>query len=91
MTITRIIVNCSNDTMGDNVTEADADGYRAWLADQLSVEFDGASVEVNDEQGLGGAAVDVDEDDEYYRAKDAVDQFIDRCWDRCGWEWVKPL
>lgn len=89
MTITKIIVHCSNDTVGDNVTEADADGYRAWLADQLSIEFEGAAVEVDDEQALGGAVVDADDDD--CDAADRVNQFLDRCWDRCGWEWVKPL
>ena len=87
MTITSITVNCSNDTMGDNVTAADADGYRAWLADQLAAEFPGAVVRVTADQGLGGAAVDAD-DGEMDNAKSRVDQFLDRCWDRCGWEWV---
>lgn len=87
MTITKILVHCHTYTMGDNVTELDADGYREWLADQLSREFEGASVEVDDEQSLGGAIVDADDDD----AAERVNQFLDRCWDRCGWEWVKPL
>lgn len=87
MSITKIIVNCSNDTMGDNVTDSDADGYRAWLAAQLAAEFPEAVITVTARQGLGGASVDADAG-EQGGAEDRVNRFLGHCWDHCGWEWV---
>lgn len=86
MSITKIIVNCSNDTMGDNVTEADADGYRAWLASELEREFPDADVAVLDEQATNTVQTDADADD--YAALERLQYFVQAAWDRCGWEWV---
>ena len=86
MTITSITYHCPTDGLGDNVTEQDADGYRAWVQGRLESEFPGADITVTDEQRTHSVETDADGDD--YAAIEHVNQFLDRCWDSCKWEWV---
>ena len=87
MTITNITVYCDTNSMGDNVTEADADGYRAWLTSELEREFPGADVAVLDEQATNTVQTDADADD--YAALERLQYFVEAAWDRCGREWVQ--
>ena len=87
MTITKIKVFSATNTMGDNVTEDDADGYRAWLADELAREFPGADIEVSDDQTTNTVEIDADIDD-YNDAEERAHWFLNAAWDRCPWTWV---
>ena len=88
MTITKITVFCDN-SMGDNVTEADADGYREWLQAEILREFPGTEVEVLDEQATNTVRTDAEADD--YPDEERLQYFVQEAWNRCNWEWVKPL
>ena len=85
MSINKITVYCDTNSMGDNVTASDADGYRAWLADELSREFNGAEIVVLDQQSVGAVQIDADD---HESAKEIAYRFLDNAWDRCPWSWV---
>ena len=78
----KITYFASIENMGDNVTDADADGYRNWAFDQLSAEYPDAEIEVSDEQNLKSFSCDDDS------LEDQVGEFCSRLWDRCPWTWV---
>ena len=86
MSINKITVYSATNTMGDNVTEADADGYRDWLADELRNAFPGASVEVVDKQATNTIETDAGIDD--YDELEMLQSFVGAAWDRCPWAWV---
>ena len=69
-------------SMGDNVTEADADGYREWATTEIKKAFPSAQVEVSDKQDLKGFFCN-DEDME-----EEVSEFLNTLWDKCPWSWV---
>ena len=72
----------SIETMGDNVTEADAEGYREWAKSELEKEFPGVEIEVSSEQKLYSFECDSELDEDY------IGQFCKSLWDRCPWTWV---
>lgn len=87
MSITKITIYCATNTMGDNVTEQDADGYREWLQAEIVREFPGSAVEVLDEQAANTVRTDAEADD--YADEERLQYFVQEAWNRCGWEWVK--
>lgn len=70
------------ENMGDNVTEADADGYREWAKGQIESEYPNAEVEVSKEQNLKGFYCSDEEIEE------EVSDFLNTLWDKCPWSWV---
>jgi disulfide oxidoreductase YuzD len=86
MAITKITVYSATNTMGDNVTEADADGFRAWLAAELEREFPGAEITVSDDQATNTIETDAEIND--YADVEMLQAFVGAAWDRCPWSWV---
>jgi len=78
----KITYFASIENMGDNVTEADAYGYREWALAELSAKYPEAEIEVSDEQNLIQASCDDDS------REDEIGDFCSRLWDRCPWSWV---
>lgn len=77
-----IIYYVDINSMGDNVTEADADGYRDWAATEIANKFPGAIVEVSEDQSLKGFYCSDDDREE------EVSEFLNTLWDKCPWSWV---
>ncbi len=69
-------------SMGDNVTEADADGYRDWALSELTKKFPDAEIEVLDDQSIKSVHC-TDEN-----CQEEVEFFCHYLWDRCPWSWV---
>lgn len=89
MAITKITVTGLNAANMGNATDADAAGYRAWLEGELKREFQGAEIELIEQDTTYGVAVDVDGADDHYDTQAAVQEFTEDAWDRCAWEWVE--
>lgn len=86
MTITTITIYSPDTSMGDNVTEQDAQGYRDWLLAEVQREFPGANVKVLDEQATNTVRTDADADD--FGDEERLQWFVQAAWDRCPWSWV---
>lgn len=83
MTITKITVPCTDDTMGDTTSE-DCNAYRVWFAEQLEAEYPGADVTVTDKHGR--IEVETDDDSDDRSIVEELHEFSNRCWDRCTWD-----
>ena len=59
---TRITYTATTATMGDAITDAEADRYVSMLADKLALAFPGADVAVERDDCLSNSLVDVDDD-----------------------------
>jgi hypothetical protein len=83
MTITKITIPCTDDTMGDT-PPADCNAYRVWFAEQLQAEYPDAEIEVTDRDG--SIEVETDEDDR--QVMEDIHAFSNLCWDRCKWDFL---
>lgn len=91
MNITKITVTGLNKSNMGEVSDADAAGYRAWLAGKLAEEFPDSEVELVEEDAAKGVSVETQDDSDYAAhtaAQDAVAQFLEDCWNACTWDWV---
>jgi hypothetical protein len=82
-------LNCCN--MGD-ATEADAAGYREWIAKELEAEYPGVELELNEEDSTLSVVVEFDEEDDWQEARyhqEDVQHFCESAWERCNWEWAQ--
>lgn len=70
----------ATENMGDDVTESDAEQYRAWAKAEIEAEYPEAEVTVSKSQSL--RSVDADDD------LDGVEDFCKSLWDNCPWSWV---
>lgn len=86
MTIDKIILNGLNAANMGEATDADAAGYREWIAEQMAAEFPGVEIEINESDAT--RAVDLRGDYDQ-RDEDAVNDFAQRCWETCPWSWVE--
>ena len=86
MAITKIIISCSDDTMGDT-TPAECDAYRTWFAEQLRAEYPEAQITVTAEPGR--LIVQTDDEDNEFDAAEALHEFSQQCWESCPWDWVE--
>lgn len=87
------VYNLSPEHLGSEVSEQDASGYRAWLAQQLTARFPGAAITTSSETSTHSVSVQIDGDEEYLPGgfsahQDEVEQYLAECWDRCPWDWV---
>lgn len=80
MKMAQITYYAATENMGDNVTESDAEQYRAWAKSEIEAEYPGVEVEVSESQYLRS----VDADDEL----EGVEDFCKSLWDRCPWSWI---
>lgn len=78
--MSKITYYAATENMGDNVTEVDAEGYRAWAKEQIEAEYPAANVVVSKSQCL--RSVDADEEFE------GAEEFCKSLWDKCPWSWV---
>lgn len=93
MSIAKIIINGQNiNNMGDDCTESDAAGYRAYLRAALEDEYPGVEIEINEADSTRSVCVETDGqylDAEIEDAAESdVNEFVQHCWDHCDWEWV---
>ena len=88
MAITKITVSGLNAANLGDATDADAAGYRTWLAAELAREFPGAEIDTIEADSTRSVSVEVDDDDEYDAAIGAVQEFAQDAFARCNWEWV---
>lgn len=90
--ITKITLNGQNHyNFGAECSEADAAGYREWIAEQLAENFPGAEIEINEADSTYSVVVEIDDESDYSAAqglKDDVNVFCMDAWDRCPWNWV---
>lgn len=84
--ITAITYPCPIEAVGDAATEADAAGYRKYLATQLRMAFPDADVTVTDE----GGNIHISTDGDYDADLESVRPAAERAWDSCPWDWVIP-
>ena len=93
MKITKITLNGQAQwNMGDDATEADAAGYRQWIEAELSAEFAGADIEINEADHTYSVIVEIDDESDYDAARDLKDEvqiFCAEAWERCPWSWVE--
>ena len=86
MAIEKIILNGMNENNMGEASAADAAGYREWIATEFAREYPGIDVEINEADAT--RAVDLYGD--YTAAEeDSVNDFAQRCWERCPWSWVE--
>ena len=88
MAITKITVHVSLDSIGDG-TQEDLDGYLEWLDGELTTQFPAAYVTADDASSLETVAIETDEAGGYYAELANVQEFVQACWERCPWTWVK--
>lgn len=88
--ITWITYHCPTSMMGDEATEEDAEGYRAWVRGELERKFPGTEVTVTDREETFNLVTDVSGDEEGAWEWEELHWFVSDCWDRCRWEWVRP-
>lgn len=90
--ITKITLNGQNHfNFGADCSEADAQGYREWIAEELAENFPGAEIEINEADSTYSVVVEIDDESDYDKArglKDDVNAFFMDAWDRCPWNWV---
>lgn len=87
----KIILKGLNAANMGEATEADAAGYREWIAEKMQAEFPGAEVDVFEEDSTYAVEVcDLTDEEElnYNQLRDRVYAFAQYCWDSCPWSWV---
>lgn len=82
------LLNLRPEHMGDDATEADAAGYREWIAEQMRGEFPDAEIIASDERSTYSVRVSVADENDYEAALGMVCQLAERLWDTCPWSWV---
>lgn len=90
-TITKITLNGLNYCNMGDATEADAAGYREWIAKELAAEYPGVELEINEEDSTRSVIVEFDEEEDYSTVRDleeGVQNFVEQAWERCNWEWA---
>jgi hypothetical protein len=85
MTITKITIPCTDDTMGDT-SPSDCNAYREWFAEQLQAEYPDAEIEVIDRDGSIEVETDDGADDQ--PLIEELHAFSNYCWDRCKWDFL---
>ena len=85
MTITKITISCTDDTMG-NTSPSDCDAYREWFAGQLAAEYPDAEIEVT--ATPGETDIQSDDDTDEIELLEDLRAFSNRCWDSCRWEFI---
>ena len=85
-TITKITIPCTDDTMGDSSPE-DCNAYRAWFAQQLETEYPDASITVTNRSGR--IEIEADDGSDVSDLIADLNEFQNRCWDRCSWDFIK--